>query len=61
MSDNIKTTVRLDPDLHEMLGRAAERDHRSMHAQMIAYIERGLAADERKVRRAARQEASSDA
>jgi len=53
MADKIKTTVRLDPDLHERLGQAAERDHRSMHAQMIAYIERGLTQDERRARKAA--------
>jgi hypothetical protein len=50
----IKTTVRLDPGLHERLVRAAERDHRSMHGQIVAYIERCLALDERKAERAAR-------
>lgn len=53
MSDDIKTSVRLDPDLHEKLSRAADRAHRSMHAQMVLYIERGIAQDERTARRAA--------
>ena len=57
MADEIKMTVRLDPKLHERLAGAADRDHRSMHAQMILYIERGLAADDRRVRRAATMEA----
>jgi predicted transcriptional regulator len=57
--DKIKTTVRLDPGLHARLEQAAERDHRSMHAQMVAYIERGLAADDRRERRAAAMEARS--
>jgi hypothetical protein len=51
--DTIKTTVRLEPGLHERLDAAAGRDRRSMHAQMIHYIERGLAADERAAKRAA--------
>jgi len=46
MPDEIKMTIRLMPDLHERLGRAAVRDHRSKHAQMISYIERGLDQDE---------------
>jgi len=45
MPDEIKMTIRLSPDLRERLKQAAERDHRSMHAQMIAYIERGLDQD----------------
>jgi hypothetical protein len=51
MADEIKMTVRLHPDLHKRLSSAAQRDRRSMHAEMITYIERGIAADERKLRR----------
>jgi predicted transcriptional regulator len=51
MADEIKMTIRLSPELHARLGRAADRDHRSKHAQMLAYIERGIDADERKERR----------
>jgi predicted transcriptional regulator len=57
--DKIKTTVRLDPELHARLERAAGRDHRSMHSQMVAYIERGLAQDDRRDKRAATMEARS--
>ncbi len=46
-------TVRLTPDLHKRLSRAAERDHRSKHGQMLVLIERGLTQDERKAERAA--------
>ena len=53
MSDDIKTSVRLEPGLHGKLSEAADRDHRSMHAQMIHYIERGVAQDERTAKRAA--------
>jgi predicted transcriptional regulator len=52
MSDDIKTSVRLEPGLHKKLSEAADRDHRSMHAQMVFYIERGLAQDERTAKRA---------
>jgi predicted HicB family RNase H-like nuclease len=51
--DEIKTTVRLERGLHERLVAAAGRDRRSMHSQIITYIERGVAADERRDRRMA--------
>jgi predicted transcriptional regulator len=41
----MKTTIRLPDDVAERLKKAAERDRRSVHAQMLIYIERGLAAD----------------
>jgi hypothetical protein len=59
MADEIKMTVRLRPDLHERLKQAAGRDRPSIHAQLLTYIERGLVADDRKARRAARQEVQS--
>jgi predicted transcriptional regulator len=52
--DEIHMTIRLTPELHARLGRAAMRDRRSKHAQMITYIERGIIQDERKQRRASR-------
>jgi hypothetical protein len=48
MTDEVKMSIRLRPDLHARLKQAAGRDHRSMHAQMIAYIERCLDQDEGK-------------
>jgi predicted transcriptional regulator len=40
-------TIRLPDDLRRRLGPAAERDHRSVNAQIVTYIERGLDADDR--------------
>lgn len=51
MAEEIKMTIRLPPELHERLGRAAMRDRRSKHAQMLAYIERGIIQDDRKAAR----------
>jgi predicted transcriptional regulator len=51
MSEEIKMTIRLPPELHARLGRAAMRDRRSKHAQMLAYIERGITQDDRKAAR----------
>jgi hypothetical protein len=48
MADEVKMSIRLAQDLHERLKRAAALDHRSMHAQMLAYIERCLEQDEGK-------------
>lgn len=39
-------TLRLSDELHERLKAAAERDHRSLHAQMLVYAERGLEQDQ---------------
>jgi hypothetical protein len=61
-NDEIKTTVRLEHGLHERLLATAGRDRRSMHSQIITYIERGVAADERAAKRtasAARREAGA--
>jgi hypothetical protein len=46
-----RQTIRLPGPLLARLRAAADREHRSVHGQMIAYIERGLDADERKLRR----------
>jgi hypothetical protein len=42
MTDETRMSIRLPDELLERLRSAAKRDHRSVHAQMIAYIERGL-------------------
>ena len=46
MTDETRMSIRLPDELLARLRRAAERDHRSVHAQMITYIERGLGQDE---------------
>ncbi len=43
-----KMTLRPSPDLKARLHEAAQRDHRSDHAQVLVYIERGLEADAAK-------------
>ncbi len=50
-ADEIKMSIRLSPDLHARLKQAAKRDHRSMHAEMVALIERCLDQDEAKTRK----------
>jgi predicted transcriptional regulator len=47
MSDEIKMSIRLPPELHARLAAAAEHDHRSKHGQMLHYVERGLDQGER--------------
>jgi predicted transcriptional regulator len=41
-----RITIALQDDVHERLKDAAEREHRSLTAQMRVYIERGLANDQ---------------
>ena len=55
----IRQTLRLPGKLLERLRAAAERDHRSVHGQILSYIEKGLAADDRRDKRAATMEARS--
>ena len=38
-------TLRLPDELHEQVKVLAERDHRSLHAQMLVYAERGVKQD----------------
>ena len=45
MTDDTRMTIRLPDELRSRLLRAAERNRRSMHAQMLIYIESGLDAD----------------
>jgi len=51
--DTTRQTIRLPDPLLARLRAAAEADHRSVHGQLLHYIERGLAADERAAKRAA--------
>jgi len=46
-----KTTITLPARLHQRLTAAAGRDHRSMHGQILAYVERCLDLDEKKIRK----------
>ncbi len=48
MSETKLMTIRLPDELHARLSRAAERSHRSKHAQMLVYIERCLNEDEKE-------------
>jgi predicted transcriptional regulator len=41
-----RTTIRLPEDLQKRLKEAAERNRRSVHAQILVCIERGLGQDE---------------
>jgi predicted transcriptional regulator len=41
-----RTTILLPDALHDRLRKAAERERRSVHSQMLVYIERGLDQDE---------------
>lgn len=45
--EKVKTTVKLSPELHESIAAIAEREHRSAHAQMLIYLERGIEQDEK--------------
>jgi hypothetical protein len=48
-----KTTLILPPDLKERIMALADRERRSMHAQLLISIERGLAEEEKEVARLA--------
>ena len=43
--EKVKTTVKLSPELHGRIAAIAEREHRSAHAQMLLYLERGVEQD----------------
>jgi hypothetical protein len=49
--ETTRQTLRIPDPLLERLRRAAERDHRSVHGQILAYLEKCLAEDEKKVSR----------
>jgi predicted transcriptional regulator len=42
----VKTTLRLSRELNERLKRIAEINRRSVHAQILIYVEDGLEVDE---------------
>jgi predicted transcriptional regulator len=60
MTDEIKMTIRLSPALRTRLSQVARRNRRSMHAEMIYLIERGLDSDRRREQRAATRAASTE-
>jgi hypothetical protein len=51
MADTTEMKIRIPAGTHERLRLAAGRDHRSMSAQTLSYIERCLAQDEAKAAR----------
>ncbi len=46
MGTDTRTTLRLPDDLHDRARRLAARDRRSVHAELLVLIERGLEAEE---------------
>jgi predicted transcriptional regulator len=46
--NDTRTTIRLPDDLHERARRLAARDRRSVHAELLVLIERGLEIEERE-------------
>jgi predicted transcriptional regulator len=59
--DETRQTIRLPDTLLGRLKAAADRDHRSVHGQMLTYIERGLDQDDRREKRAATIAAGQEA
>ena len=45
MDSEIKMTLRIPDDMRDRLARTADRNRRSMHAQILVYVERGLDQD----------------
>lgn len=43
--------LRLDPDLYARIKAQAEKNHRSVNAEMVYRLERSIRADERKAER----------
>jgi hypothetical protein len=48
-----RTTLILPPELKQRIKALADRERRSMHAELLVVIERGLAAEEKEVSRLA--------
>jgi hypothetical protein len=48
MPDIIRTPLRLPRDLHQRVRAAADREHRSLNAQLITLVERALSQEESK-------------
>jgi hypothetical protein len=49
MTTDTRTTLRLPEGLRDRLFDMAERNRRSIHAQILIYIEQGLDQDEKKI------------
>jgi len=41
-----KITIRLEPKLHARLRAMSQRERRSLHAQVVRYVEQGLEREE---------------
>ena len=46
MNEGVQTTLRLPEDLNQQLKQAAIQHRRSVHAQILTYIELGLAIED---------------
>jgi predicted transcriptional regulator len=46
MDNQTRMTVRLPDDVHARLKRAADRNRRSLHSQLLIYVEQGLDREE---------------
>ena len=47
MADRQALTLRLEPDMYDRLKAQAEREDRTLTSQIVHYVRRGLAQDER--------------
>jgi hypothetical protein len=48
MPDPLSIHLRLPRDLHQRVREAADREHRSLNAQLITLVERALSQEESK-------------
>lgn len=48
MNDEKKITIRIPPELHEQLVKAAEQDTRSLNGEIIALLRAAIASREKK-------------
>ena len=46
MDNQTRMTIRLPDDIHARLKSAADQNRRSLHAQILRYVELGLSLDE---------------
>ena len=46
MSDSTRTTIIVENDLYDRLKRSAKASRRSVHAQVLTYVEAGLDRDD---------------
>jgi len=48
MSDIVRFMLRLKPAFHKSLAKIAEREHRSLHAQLLHFLEWAVAEYKKK-------------